>query len=79
MADFFEFLTSEDKRRLLDIAELRSIDPDGVIVNQGELQDAIFVLEDGEARVERSHKTGWAVESVRRLAERLESGRSSHF
>jgi len=79
VADFFEFLTSEDKRRPLDIAELRSIDPDGVIVNQGELQDAIFVLDDGEARVERSHKTGWRWKSVRGLTGRLESGRSSHF
>lgn len=45
VADFFEFPTSADKQWLLDSEELRSIDPDGVIVNQGELQDAIFVLE----------------------------------
>jgi CRP-like cAMP-binding protein len=55
VANFFDFLTDEDEQRLLGGAELRSVDPDGVIVKQGELQGAIFVLKDGEARVERSH------------------------
>ncbi len=55
MSDFLKFLTDEDREKLLGKATLKSFEPESVIVAEGEPQLAIFMLETGEARVEKSH------------------------
>ncbi|MDX1512628.1 MAG: cyclic nucleotide-binding domain-containing protein [Gammaproteobacteria bacterium] len=55
VSDFLKFLTDEDRQVLLGNATMKNFEPEDVIVTQGETQEAIYVLESGEARVEKQH------------------------
>ena len=55
MADFLAFLTDADRRRLIGKATRREYAPGETIVRQGDRRHAVYVLDEGEARVERSH------------------------
>lgn len=55
MSSFLKFLTDDDRKMLLGKATLKSFESESIIVAEGEPQDTIFVLESGEARVEKSH------------------------
>jgi CRP-like cAMP-binding protein len=55
MAEFLKFLTAEDRVRVMARAERLRFEPEQVILAQGEHRHALFVLESGEARVERRH------------------------
>ena len=55
MAEFLKRLNEDDRRKLMQRAERARFERDGVILAEGEHSDAIFVLREGEARVERSH------------------------
>lgn len=55
MSSFLKFLTEDDRKMLLGSATLKKFEPESVIVTEGEPQDSIFVLESGEARVEKAH------------------------
>lgn len=55
MNEFLEFLTEEDRQLLTQTAEHRRYEADEVIVAEGESRNALFVIQEGRARVERAH------------------------
>jgi len=55
MNEFLEYLTEEDRQLLSETAEHRHYEPDEVILAEGEQRNALFVIQDGSARVERAH------------------------
>ena len=55
MAEFLARLTDQDRANLTAKAERVSFGPDEVIIAEGATGDAIFVVREGSARVERSH------------------------
>ncbi|MCA8967049.1 MAG: cyclic nucleotide-binding domain-containing protein [Planctomycetes bacterium] len=55
MNEFLEFLTDEDRRLLSETAEHRRYAPDEVILAEGAQRNALFVIQEGSARVERAH------------------------
>ncbi len=55
MNEFLEFLTEDDRRLLTETAEHRRYAPGEVILAEGECRNALFVIQEGRARVERAH------------------------
>ncbi len=55
MAEFLKYLTDEDEKRLLEGAKSRTCGDGEVILAEGETRQALQILRQGEARVERSH------------------------
>lgn len=55
MSNFLKFLNDDDRKMLLGNATRQDFEADTVIVAEGEPQTAIYVLESGEARVEKTH------------------------
>jgi len=55
MARILSFLTDDEEARLLGEAARREYADGEVIVREGERTRALFILREGEARVERSH------------------------
>lgn len=64
MASILKFLTDEEESRLLASAERHEHADGEVIVHEGERARRLFILREGEARVERSHE-GFSVEISR--------------
>ncbi|MFN7971055.1 MAG: cyclic nucleotide-binding domain-containing protein [Acidobacteriota bacterium] len=54
----FRFLTPDERARLLDDAPRRSVHKDEPIIRQGVRQSALYVIDDGFARVESSDSAG---------------------
>jgi len=55
MNEFLEFLTDDDRQLLTETAEHRRYEPDEVILAESEQRNALFVIQEGAARVERAH------------------------
>ena len=62
--DFLKFLSAENKQRLNAIAKRRTFVPGETILTEGEVPSALFLVLDGNVRVERSHM-GFSVEVSR--------------
>ncbi len=55
MAELLKYLTEDDEKRLLAGAERKSCRDGEAIVTEGDTRQALNILRQGQARVERSH------------------------
>lgn len=62
--DFLKYLTDEQRIALLEGAENRHYQEDEVILSEGEIRRAVFLIKDGVVRIERGHM-GFNVEISR--------------
>jgi len=64
MAKFFKYLTDDELKRLVQVADKAHYDPENedVLIREGEQQTGIFIIRSGKVAVQVEHLAGFKIE-----------------
>jgi CRP-like cAMP-binding protein len=64
MAKFFKYMTDDELKHLVQVAEKKHYDPENedVLIREGEQQTGIFIIRSGKVAVQVEHLAGFKIE-----------------
>jgi CRP-like cAMP-binding protein len=64
MAKFFKYLTDDELKRLVEVADKAHFDPEkeDVLIREGEQQTGIFIIRSGSVAVQVEHMAGFKID-----------------
>lgn len=65
MHKIFEYLTDEEEHALLNKGGVSRFASESIIVREGDTHHALYIIKDGEVRVEKANKAGFPLELAR--------------